>query len=86
MIQRDTNSKVSKCIVPIQINVFVSSSYRCLCIVLYQGVGKCIVPIQEIVPLPTVTKGKVISSEERKPDSDTKMIRELGPIFHGAPP
>ncbi|KAK1613834.1 hypothetical protein QYE76_019351 [Lolium multiflorum] len=35
-------------------------------------VGKCIVPIQEVVPLPTVTKGKVISSEEKEPGSDTK--------------
>ncbi|KAK1681177.1 hypothetical protein QYE76_042025 [Lolium multiflorum] len=35
-------------------------------------VDKCIVPIQEIVPLPTVTKVEVKSSEERKPGSDTK--------------
>ncbi|KAK1665411.1 hypothetical protein QYE76_053570 [Lolium multiflorum] len=35
-------------------------------------VDKCIVPIQEIVPLPTVTKIEVKSSEERKPSSDTK--------------
>jgi hypothetical protein len=34
-------------------------------------VGKSIVPIQEVGPLQTVTKGKVISSEEKEPDSDT---------------
>ncbi|KAK1678101.1 hypothetical protein QYE76_038949 [Lolium multiflorum] len=37
-----------------------------------KDVDKCIVPIQEIVPLPTVTKVEVKSSEERKPGSDTK--------------
>ncbi|KAK1641709.1 hypothetical protein QYE76_059514 [Lolium multiflorum] len=36
-----------------------------------EEVGKCIVPIQEVVPLPTVTKGEVISSEEKEPGSDT---------------
>ena len=36
-----------------------------------EEVGKCIVPIQEVVPLPTVTEGEVISSEEKEPSSDT---------------
>ncbi|KAK1605601.1 hypothetical protein QYE76_029274 [Lolium multiflorum] len=44
---------------------------KCLAEVM-QAVDKCIVPIKKVVPLPTVTEDKVISSEERKPGSDTK--------------
>ncbi|KAK1698068.1 hypothetical protein QYE76_014765 [Lolium multiflorum] len=36
-----------------------------------EEVGKSIVPIQEVGPAQTVTEGKVISSEEKEPGSDT---------------
>ncbi|KAM0905294.1 hypothetical protein ACQ4PT_017474 [Festuca glaucescens] len=36
-----------------------------------EEVGKCVVPIQEVGLLQTVTKGEVISSEEKEPGSDT---------------